>query len=232
MEYNWSQRPATAQGYDQGLDRQNEHEQHQRGHEDDAGHDGPAAAKARADVSGGDGKEDEEDGKLAQELGALTARQPQVILGIEGEEGLNGVISHEPEEDGQEDTQGAFILVFDHRGKGFPHFTAVSAGVFLLSFGVLEARCAVFGGFFDKAKHQQRGHHHQHRSQPERVANIDIIQPAADERGDDRANPAHEVDDAVGLRALVRGGDVGHQRHHRGAPEGHAEQQGAGAGHE
>jgi hypothetical protein len=47
------------------------------------------------------------DGEEAQDQRPGGFLQAQVILGIAGEEGLDGVIAHEPEEDGQQDGEQA-----------------------------------------------------------------------------------------------------------------------------
>ena len=83
-----------------------------------------------------------------------------------------------------------------------------------------------------KIKTISAGKDHQHGSQPEWVSRVHIIQIGSEQEGDDGADAAHKVDDAVGLGAVLRGVISGIKRNDRRPPQRHAQQQRAGAGDE
>jgi hypothetical protein len=143
-----------------------------------------------------------------------------MVDGIEGEEGFNGVVADEPEENGQENAQRAAFLIRQDHPQAFNEAGFGGVGITLVYFR-----------FSDKNEHQQGGNDHQARSEPEWESNIHLIKGCAAQEGNDGAHTAHKVDNAVGLRAVLGRGDVGHEGDDRSAPERHAEQQGRGAGH-
>ena len=76
----------------------------------------------------------------------------------------------------------------------------------------------------DRGKEHKRGNDHQHRGDDERqlddpeialmVGGVDVIaqhEEEAEHRGERTADVAHDVDDAVGLRAQGLGRDVRHE---------------------
>ena len=70
--------------------------------------------------------------------------QAEVILGIKREEGIHGREADEPEEDGEEDAQSAFIFVGEYFAQAFEH-----AGLLFCLF--------VFLRLFNEEIHDERG---------------------------------------------------------------------------
>ena len=84
------------------------------------------------------------------------------------------------------------LFVAENLDQAFPEVWFFEVGVIFVDFW-----------FPDKDEDQQHANQDQHRRQPERILGLYGVELAADQEGDDGANPAHEVDYAVCLRAIL-----------------------------
>ncbi len=108
-------------------------------------------------------------------------------------------------------SQSSTRLVSPAVGQGIPDrnivFFSVSEGV----------------GFAYKLQQDKESDHHENgrKEKSEKLIISDIGQDAANEEGQNGADPAHHVDDTVGLAAQGSGSYVRHERDDRAAPQGH-----------
>ena len=80
---------------------------------------GDAPSDATGNESGWDGEQHEEQRQYREKCGAVTYLQAEVILCVKCEERFHGRVTDEPEENGKQDSQPAFILVADHFAQAF-----------------------------------------------------------------------------------------------------------------
>ena len=123
---------------------------------------------------------------MPQHACAIGCAKAKMVDGVEREEGLNGVVAYKPEKDRQKQAHGALVGIL-------PDFFEAGEHVGLL-FGCFE----IFG-FFDEDEDQQRRKNHQPRSHPKGIGWIYGIELTTDQEGDNGADAAHKVDDAIGL---------------------------------
>ena len=150
---------------------------------------------------------------------------------IGGKPGGNAVVACKPQGDGsQQEAQGALDLAGQH----------IVAGAVILCqipLGVLGLQGAVFGAelglFYGDEKHRDC-HEHDGRDHDEQGLVIYMgktlslgvgVHDGCNDKVQQTANRAHQIDDGVALGAQGLGGNIGHQRHSGGAVCAHGNQQ-------
>ena len=79
---------------------------------------------------------------MPQNAGPVGYAQAEMVYGVQGKEGFNGVVAHKPGKDRQEQTQSAFVGVIPYFAQACEHIG------FNLGF-------RVFLGFFDENENHE-----------------------------------------------------------------------------
>ena len=92
-------------------------------------------------------------------------------------------------------------------------------------------RLVVILGFINEKQYHQRSYNDQHRTHPKGEVGAEFVKCATGLQGDNGTDPAHKVNNAVGLGAFIRRGDVWHECHHWRPPNGHTQNERTRAGY-
>ena len=211
------QRPEAAHQRQQNEQKQGVR-QHQRqdqphGHADEAHHDGGLAPDARGNQAAGNGEQDEHGGEGGQHLRAGANGNAKHVAHIQGEKGLDRVPGDEPAEDRQQNVPAVRVIAAADLAQAVPNAGGGGGG----------GRGLRQRGFAHEGQHDADRDQQQQPADDEGQGHANFEQRAAAKEGNGAADAAHQVDDAVGLAALLRRVQIAQVGHGGRAEERHAD---------